>query len=149
MSYIDNNLLEGEQVTHRTCLHWIVFMWPVFFFLIPLSLIVVNGEAVAMAMPLAILVGLPWGICSFISLKTTEFGITNRRVMVKTGFIRRNTFETMLGKVEGLHISQGILGRLLNYGTVSVVGTGGSKNAFHKIKAPLELRKKVQEQLAV
>ena len=69
--------------------------------------------------------------------------------MIKTGFIRRNSLETLLTKVEGIQVNQGMLGRILNYGTIIVKGTGGTSNPFHKIDAPLEFRKKVQEQIAL
>jgi len=96
-----------------------------------------------------LLVAIIWGISSFISLKTSEFGITNKRVLIKTGFIRRDSLETLLTKVEGIQVNQGMLGRILNYGTIIVKGTGGTSNPFHKIDAPLEFRKKVQEQIAL
>jgi len=94
-------------------------------------------------------VAIIWGISSFISFKTSEFGITNKRVLIKAGFIRRNSLETLLTKVEAIQVNQGILGRILNYGTIIVKGTGGTSNPFHKIDAPLEFRKKVQEQIAL
>ncbi len=56
--------------------------------------------------------------------------------------------EILLTKIEGVGIHQGILGRILGYGTIIVTRTGGTKAHFHKIKAPLEFRKRVQEQLA-
>lgn len=58
---------------------------------------------------LAILVG----IASFINFTTPEFGITNKRVIVKVGFIRRNSIEVLLNKVEGVQVNQGILGGIL------------------------------------
>ena len=78
---------------------------------------------------------------------TSEFGLTNKRVMVKVGFIRRNSLEVMLAKVEGIQVSQGILGRILNFGSIVVSGTGGSKDPYHKISSPFEFRKKVLEQI--
>ncbi|PIU51164.1 hypothetical protein COS91_05900 [Candidatus Desantisbacteria bacterium CG07_land_8_20_14_0_80_39_15] len=88
------------------------------------------------------------GIPVFISFKTSEFGITNKRVLFKIGFIRRNSLEILLTKIEGIQVNQGILGRILNYGTIIVRGTGGTGSPFRKIEAPLEFRKKVQEQIA-
>ena len=94
------------------------------------------------------LIALIWAVSAFISFKTSEFGITNKRVLIKVGFIRRNSLETLLTKVEGIQVNQGILGRIFNYGTIMVKGTGGTSNPFHKIEAPMEFRKKVQEQIA-
>jgi len=53
----------------------------------------------------------------------------------------------LLNKVEGIQVNQGILGRILGFGSITVSGTGGTKDPFHKIDAPLEFRKKVQEQI--
>ena len=79
---------------------------------------------------------------------TSEFAITNYRVVFKVGFIRRRTIEILLAKVETISIDQPVLGRLLGYGTVVVVGTGGSKETFPRIRAPLEFRHHVYEQLS-
>jgi len=146
MGYIDDNLMSGEQVVYRTKLHWVIFLWPIICAVIAFMLFA-GGSTTAGGFFL--LVAIIWGISSFISLKTSEFGITNKRVLIKTGFIRRNSLETLLTKVEGIQVNQGMLGRILNYGTIIVKGTGGTSNPFHKIDAPLEFRKKVQEQIAL
>ena len=49
---------------------------------------------------------------------TTETDVTNLRVVHKTGFIKRQTFEMSLDKVESVDVNQSILGRILNYGDV-------------------------------
>jgi uncharacterized membrane protein YdbT with pleckstrin-like domain len=67
---------------------------------------------------------------------------------VRVGFIHRNSLEVLLNKVEGIQVNQGILGRILGFGSITVSGTGGTKDPFHKIDAPLEFRKKAQEQIA-
>jgi uncharacterized membrane protein YdbT with pleckstrin-like domain len=72
--------------------------------------------------------------------------VTNRRVLIKVGFIRRHSLELLLPKVEGIAVDQGILGRILGYGTIIVTGTGGTKEPFRNIIAPMEFRKMVQQQ---
>ena len=67
--------------------------------------------------------------------------------MVKTGFIRRHSLETFLTMIEGIVIDQDILGRIFNYGSIIVTGTGGTKEPFQKVKSPLKFRTKVQEQI--
>jgi uncharacterized membrane protein YdbT with pleckstrin-like domain len=148
MGYIDDNLMSGEQVVYRTKLHWVIFLWPIICAVIAFMFFAGEGGTAA-ARGFFLLVAIIWGISSFISFKTSEFGITNKRVLIKVGFIRRNSLETLLTKVEGIQVNQGILGRILNYGTIIVKGTGGTSNPFHKIDAPLEFRKKVQEQIAL
>lgn len=153
MGYIDANLMGGERIVHRSKLHWIVFLGPIVFFLIAFIIALmffVTGKDVAVGIfsTFIFLMAIIWAVGAFITFKTSEFGITNKRVLIKVGFISRNSLETLLTKVEGIQVEQGILGRIFNYGTIMVKGTGGTSNPFHKIEAPLEFRKKVQEQIA-
>jgi uncharacterized membrane protein YdbT with pleckstrin-like domain len=146
MSYTEKNLMNGENIVYRTKLHWIVFLWPLIFLLIAITFFT-NGEDAAIGR-LFIIIAIFSGISALINFKTSEFIITNKRVIVKVGFIRRNSIELLLKKVEGIQVNQGILGRVLGFGSIIVNGTGGTKNPFNKIDAPLEFRKKAQEQIA-
>ena len=110
--------------------------------------VVIGGGDTAVVGGIFLLIAIIHSISSFIDYKTSEFGITNKRVLVKVGFIRRNSLEVLLTKVEGIQVKQGILGRILDYGSIVVSGTGGSKDPFSKIPAPLEFRKRAQEQVA-
>jgi len=85
---------------------------------------------------------------SYIAFRFSEFGVTNRRVLVKVGMIRRRSVELLLTKVEGIGVDQGVMGRLLDYGTIIITETGGTKEPFGKIAKPFEFRKRVQEQIA-
>ena len=147
MSYIEKNLMNGENIVYRTKLHWVVFLWPVIWFVVAIMFFSGGGD-VAAAGGLFILIAILTGIASFINFKTSEFGITNKRFVIKVGFIRRNSLEVLLNKVEGIQVNQGILGRILGFGSITVSGTGGTKNQFHKIDAPLEFKKRAQEQIA-
>ncbi|MCX5814164.1 MAG: PH domain-containing protein [Proteobacteria bacterium] len=76
---------------------------------------------------------------------TSEFVITNKRVIVKVGLIRRKTLEMNLQKIESVNVEQGIMARILGYGTVTIVGTGGTRESFTDIRKPLMFRRKFQE----
>lgn len=132
---------------YRGKLHWIVFLWPIIWFIIAIMFFSGGGDTAA-ASGLFILIAILTGIASFINYTTSEFGITNKRVIAKVGFIRRNSLEVLLNKVEGIQVNQGIWGRILGFGSIIVSGTGGTKNPFHKISAPLEFRRRAQEQIA-
>jgi len=147
MSYIEKNLMNGESILYQTKLHWIIFLWSIIWFIVAITLFIGGGDA-ATAGGLFIFIAIGTGIISFINFKTSEFGVTNKRVIVKVGFIRRNSLEVLLNKIEGIQVNQGILGRILGFGSITVSGTGGTRDPFHKIDAPLEFRKKVQEQVA-
>jgi len=145
MSYIEKNLMNGETVLYRTSLHWIIFVWPVIWLIFGIFLI--PAESILGVIALAI--GFLSGLAQFIKLKTSEFAVTNKRVIVKVGFIQTNSLETLLSKIEGIHVNQGIMGKIFNYGSITISGTGGARNPFHKIKEPFVFRKKVQEQIEI
>ena len=152
MSYVENNLLPNEQVTYWAKLHWIIYFWPMVFLLGAVAL------AVAVAMlgwhdgwiASAVLAGIallsflpPW-----IDSLSSEFAVTNKRVLIKVGLIRRHSLELLLQKVEGIGVDQTLTGRILGYGTITVTGTGGTRESFQRISRPLEFRRQVQGSLA-
>jgi uncharacterized membrane protein YdbT with pleckstrin-like domain len=149
MSYIDKGLMDGERIVYRGKLHWVVFLWPIIFFVAAIMLTIIIGGAEGFIIGfMLIAVSIFSSIGSFITYKTSEFGITNKRLIVKVGFIHRNSLEVLLNKVEGIEVNQNILGRILGFGSVTISGTGGTKDPFHRIDAPLEFRSKAQEQIA-
>jgi uncharacterized membrane protein YdbT with pleckstrin-like domain len=97
---------------------------------------------------LLVLFAFPLVITALIARATSEFAVTNKRVLIKIGWLRRHSLETLLSKIETIRVEQGILGRALDYGTIVVSGTGGSKEPFRTIASPMEFRRKVQEQIA-
>jgi uncharacterized membrane protein YdbT with pleckstrin-like domain len=159
MGYIDENLMNDEHVVYRSKLHWIIFLVPIIFailgFLFILAFLAFLFEGAGKgAMEIlwfvffSFLIAIILAILTSICRKTSEFGITNKRVLMKMGFIMRDSLEIFLTKVEGIQVRQGILGRIFNYGTIVVKGTGGTRNIFCVIEDPMEFRKKVQEQIA-
>jgi uncharacterized membrane protein YdbT with pleckstrin-like domain len=93
------------------------------------------------AVPLVI--GLTVILSAVIRRQTTELVLTDRRIITKRGLISRNTVEMNLNKVESLHVDQSLMGRIFNYGDVTVVGTGASLEPLLGISSPIELRKKI------
>lgn len=88
------------------------------------------------------------GIVSAVTYFTSEFALTNQRVLIKVGLISRDSVELLLSKIEGISISQGILDRILNCGTVRISGAGISNAKYPNIANPLELRRQVQKQIS-
>jgi len=150
MSYVDEHLLPGERVVHTAHLHKIIYAAPVLFavaMLIGAYMVFSNEQSGLIALALfiiacAVLLG------AWISYSSSEFAVTDKRVIIKVGWIKRRTLETMLAKVEGIGVDQGILGRMLDYGTLTVTGTGGTKEPFPNIADPLEFRRQVQAQVS-
>jgi len=157
MSYIDDNLMPEENVIYRANLHWIIFVLPIIVFILfflpgaaNLAVAITNPELQGMALfgGIMMLIGILPLVFTYITRVTSEFGLTNKRILVKVGFIRRKSIEVLLTKVEGIQVEQGIIGRMLGFGSIVITGTGGAKSPFRKISAPLEFRKSVQEQIA-
>jgi len=143
MGYLESNLIAGENIIYRAKLHWIVFSWPVIFMVLGLWALANSPDSVGVMFMLVIVTAIP----AYVGYTTSEFGLTNRRILVKVGLVRRRTLELLLTKVEGIAVDQGVLGRILGYGTVVVGGTGGTKEVFHRIAAPFELRRAIQERV--
>ena len=143
VGYIEQNLIEGEVVIYKTKLHWFpVFLWPAFILLLfVFGLISDNGEAGAFFLLIALILGLG----SLVNYSASEFGVINKRILAKVGWVSRRSLDILLTKVEGIHAEQGILGKILGYGTVVVTGSGGTKSVLKNIAYPLEFRKIVQE----
>jgi uncharacterized membrane protein YdbT with pleckstrin-like domain len=78
-----------------------------------------------------------------INVITTELAVTNKKVIGKAGLIRRVSIDMPLGKLESITVDQGIIGRILNYGTIVVRGVGGNAVRFPNIGSPLEFRRTV------
>ncbi|MCW8137866.1 MAG: PH domain-containing protein [Planctomycetota bacterium] len=159
MGYVDTNLLPGETVAHRAALHWVIYARPIRTGIV--------GAAV-LAGTIALTFGSPdlWGAfalglgASVVLLfsaavglleavvrgATSEFAVTNKRVIVKTGFVSRDTLELNLAKVETVGVQQSVFGRLLGYGTIVIVGTGGTRESFRDLATPMAFRRAVDAQ---
>ena len=142
MAYIDDNLLQTETVLYRARMS----LWPLFpFLLLGTALLAVAGfgtvnfpgNALWFLVALAVLCFL-W---VYLVRSTTEFAVTDRRIIAKTGLISRSTVEMFLDKVESLNVEQTIAGRIFDYGTVTVRGTGSTQEPIRSISGPMALRK--------
>ena len=117
--YVDSTLTSGEVVHYEARHHWMIFVSLYALFTL-------------------------W-IGPLVAWSSDEFAVTNRRVIAKAGMIGRRTLELNLDKIESVRVDQSILGRILGYGTVEVIGTGGTREAFNFISKPLDCRKAFQE----
>ena len=146
--YIDDILQPGEKVLYSTNAHWIFYLpaiaaWIVALFLFLLSRQTVTESLVLLCLSGAAVVALAalyWTVKGWFHRWTTETDVTNLRVVHKTGFIKRRTFEMSLDKVESVDVNQSILGRMLNYGNVTVRGVGEGAETIDTIASPLDFR---------
>jgi len=141
MSYVDNSLIPDEQVVFRARLNKIIFLPPVLLLAISIWLfsygVPLGGESV-------LAVAVLWGLVKYVDYASSEFAVTNKRVIIKVGVLRRRTVEMLNTKVEAVSVNQGILGRIFGYGNIVVTGTGGTNEPFNGISSPREFRRAVQ-----
>ena len=146
MSYIDHHLLDNEKILYWAKPHWIIFLVPSFLSIT--AVLLVSQKSLLLLMGYIVLaLFIISSINALLTYSTTEYALTNKRVVMKIGCIRRHSLEILLQRVESIQVNQSILGRLLGYGTIIICGTGGSKDPFHRIDNPLAFRKIIQEQL--
>ena len=148
--YSRNTLAPNEKPFFKTSLHWIVFVrfailaLVVFLFAaIPFAIAVqaMTGSEIGwFALPLPALIMLPPAL----AYASSELVITDRRVLIKTGIVRRISMEMFISKIESIAVDQGAIGRMFDYGTVTVRGTGGFEEPLEAIANPLVFRSWVQ-----
>jgi membrane protein YdbS with pleckstrin-like domain len=151
MSYIEKNLIPGEKLVFQTGLHWTVLVWPVFLAIVlaggAIACLLQKERAFLFAGIFLFAVAAIVVLAAMIKRNAVEIGVTDRRVMIKTGMANRRSLEIMLPKVESVGIEESMMGRALGYGTVVIRGTGGTPEPFERIAHPAELRMKVQAQI--
>jgi len=149
VGYVERHLLPNEQVVYKTRLHWILFL--------PSALVVAVGVALSAVLSrvpdppwlwyvglVVVAVGLVWAFVHLIELMTSEFAVTTTRLIFKVGLIARYTTELLLSKVESIGVTQGLMARLLNFGDLTVTGTGGAREVFRRVRDPIGFRNHVQ-----
>ena len=153
MSYILSNLKDNEKLAFKSSQSIkSLFFWSFIFGFIGLTLVLLKGFVIIMGVsPTGYnLYLIYWSVLLFFVIKnlityfTTEYGITNTRVISKRGLIRRNIEEINLSSIESINVNQSIIGRILNYGTIIVSGRGTSKVIFKDIDNVVEVRKLIK-----
>lgn len=159
MGYVGKNLVPGETVVYQTGCHWIVLILPLIGGALSGGLALVFlasaylGAKRGFSYPGMAVVGTLAGVVTIaligggiIRWTATEVAVSNKRVLIKTGFFSRKSIEVLLPKVESIGVDESLFGRMFGYGTVIVRGTGGTFETFDKIAHPNELRRLVQQE---
>jgi membrane protein YdbS with pleckstrin-like domain len=143
MSFIEKNLANNEKIVYKGTLHWWIYMKNIL--IIILGVIICSNaksnfaNGVGGVIVFIALIGL---VGAYMRSKSSEFVVTNRRVMLKTGVLKRKLVELQLNRAEGLSVNQGIVGRMFNFGSI-IVTSGGVKEVFSPIAQPYEFKKQV------
>ena len=121
LSYIENTLANEEEILGQLTITKLQYLMPVVLCFI--------------------LIGIPLVLWVFIVRRTTEKAYTNKRVIIKTGIISRDTDEVRVDRIESIDIKQSILGRIFGFGTIFITGTGGKIIALENVTKVIEMRK--------
>ena len=124
MAYINESLSAGEEISGLFEQHWIVRIPMVIWFLLGITF--------------------PLAIYEYLRVRYTELGVTNKRVIYKTGIISRKSEEMKLASIETVEIDQGILGRILGYGNIHVSGRGISDVVLRSVKDPMAVKRAIE-----
>jgi uncharacterized membrane protein YdbT with pleckstrin-like domain len=147
VAYVNSVLQPGETVKAIGRLHWINYLRSFLLLAIAVVLLLYGAQDASTAARAATYVGWLVLIAAAVMLlgawftrQTTELSVTNHRVVYKTGFFRRHTVEMNMDKVETVNVDQPVLGRILGYGTIHVLGTGQGIEGLNRIARPITVR---------
>jgi membrane protein YdbS with pleckstrin-like domain len=155
MSSFQKDLMAGERIVQRAHVSGVIFLPAI---LVAALAVGTTGFLLHQDNPnlrdaakiLGALLGV-WALwlalSAWIRQGSARFAVTNKRVFIRYGFVRHHSTEILLSQVEGISVSQGFWGRLFDYGTVVIEGTGGDAEPYLRIAAPLAFRRVVQEQI--
>ena len=122
MRYIEKSLSDSEEIIYWGAFHWLWYAraWAV---------LIVFG---------ILIVGILYWAYEMLRLKTTEFAITNRRIVIKRGILSAHVDQLSLSSIEGADLDQGIIGRIFGFGSLAIEGRGEGVLAFPPMKKPGE-----------
>jgi uncharacterized membrane protein YdbT with pleckstrin-like domain len=147
VAYVNSVLQPGETVKVVGRLHWINYFWAFVLLASAVVLLLYGTQDTTKVQRTATYVGWLFLAVSIVMLlgawftrQMTELSVTDHRVIYKTGFLRRHTVEMNMDKVETVNVDQSILGRILGYGTIHVLGTGQGIEGLSRIARPIAVR---------
>ncbi len=147
MDFLKSQLQPEEEIKYRARIHY-------FLFVEPLCLLLVGSFILCdVSVPIMKWLGITVLFLGLVSLVQrifvkvgSLFVVTNRRVILKTGIIRRRVSELVLAKCEGLQVSQSVTGRIFGYGTL-VVTTAGVTNCYYFVGKPFDFKRAINVQI--
>jgi len=143
MSYVDKHLLNNETVISRTTLNWTEYFKSFTFLILGFFfLFLIRGFGTFI-----IFLALVSVVQSYLKINSSEFALTDKRVIIKTGIFKTKSWEILFNKIEGIYIEQGIIEKIVNSGSIIIKGIGDSKTPFPNIDKPYEFRNAVNEQI--
>ena len=129
MAYLEESLAPGEAIVARFELHWVA-KWRLIVFLL-------------LAIP-TLGIALLAALYEWLRLRAIEQGVTDRRVVRKTGIVSRATQELRLASIETIDLQQSIWGRMLGFGSIVLTGRGESSMIFAQLADPIAAKRAIE-----
>lgn len=114
-------LAEGEEILCKADVSWVAYI-----------------SALVLLVALMVTGGLS-------GLLTTDLTLTNKRLIGHRGFIRKKAINVFHKQISVVNVSQGLLGKLFDYGALTIVTTEGAKHVFKGIAQPWYIKQEIEE----
>ena len=159
------NMQQNEELLYVPKLHW-MFTVKHLFWVLPLIIVLVilrcifgsgawqgafcimgncliPGVLFKHVMLAIIILSLLEFILRVIYYLNVEYGVTNKRLIIKKGVCCLKISEIPVDRIESIYCVQGLLGRIFHYGTIYICGIGGKTQRFLMIYRPYVFRRKI------
>lgn len=141
--YPEELLTEDEEVLREFHPHWRVLLPATGWLVLGVAVAVAGGVlldndiATYVALALGAVVVVVLAIPKFVSWRFKVYVLTNERIIVRDGIIRRGGTEIPLENINNVLFNQGVVERLLGYGDVLIESAGTSgQSRFTDIPDP-------------
>ena len=133
-----------NDVIYFAKLHWIIFVWPVVLFFGGMILGIEFWQLKEVSIFL-VLFALAWGLMTWVNYRFSSLTIKKGQVILRSGFLVRQTIDIPIAKIESIDIRQSVGGSIFQYGFLLITGTGGTRNSINHIAKPLTCRRYIEQ----
>ncbi|HXS74271.1 MAG TPA: PH domain-containing protein [Rhodanobacteraceae bacterium] len=145
MSYIEQSLAPGEKIVAIFHLHWLVWLRLWFVLLLGLAAVIVCAWQRMWWLALAVaVITASIALYEWLVLHAIEQGVTNQRVIRKTGLVGRQSTELRLASIETVDLRQSFWGRVLRYGNIEITGRGETAMLLQRLADPIGVKRAIE-----
>lgn len=146
MTILEKDLLPDEQIIFRTKKSYIIFFMPVVWVCAAIGFLIIPNPIVHKVAVAPLVIAVITGFNQWLDYISSEFAVTNKRVIMREGFFFRHRNETRITAIANVSVDQSLLAQFLNYGTVFIHAFGGDKDPFDDMDKPNDFQKQLQIQ---
>ena len=136
--------MNDNNIVYQARLHWILFLGPFMLLCLSAWIIFAFEQLYVVALFLAGF-SVVWGLTFLMTYHFSSLTIKKNQVILRTGFLVQKTLDIPLSKIESIDIRQTLIGSLLQYGTLVITGTGGSRQMVNYLSQPLTCRRYIEQ----